>query len=428
MDYEFKAEDIRNMTDKNMKFLLKAALVVVALALGFSLNMLKFRSPFTSAGPTQVASQEGSSRPDPRLEQPASKPDGQASPPELEGKRESSAATGDQGAASRDSKQAPADSQADSATSDTLPAASEAAVPKTNSKELQPAERGLSEQAGKESPVSLAKDASKQAAVYVVQNESGSEVSPGAPKVLSDEKAAHAAKIGRQIPADAQAAKSANVPAKNGARELTAAKPEKGKQRMEQVDVADQNAGKAKEKEKPGKNAASDVDGQAGQTATESKEAKSGKPGKNKPGAQENTLSQSSGQQTSSETESQRGQTEKSAAAKGGRVVDVTAKDNPGEFVLTITTDGPVERVTSFHAKDPARLAVDIWGGWQTSVPGVIAVGGPLMERIRIGSHPDKLRLVVDYRDKDSSGFSDPVVEKKDKSVVIRVPKNKKPQ
>jgi hypothetical protein len=122
-------------------------------------------------------------------------------------------------------------------------------------------------------------------------------------------------------------------------------------------------------------------------------------------------------------------QTDKAAAAKGGRVVDVTVQDTPGEFVLTITTDGPVERVTSFYAKDPARLAVDIWGGWQSSVPGVIAVGGPLIERIRIGSHPDKLRLVVDYRDKESAGFSEPVVEKKDTGVVVRVPKkDKKPQ
>jgi hypothetical protein len=414
------------MTEKNKIFLLKVILVVVALALGFSLNMFQFRAPFTSVGTEQATSQKEGVPPEPRWEQPAGKQQEQPPVAMSEGKRDQAALPGQQDGASREIQQAPADSPAAVPSSDAKPSALAASeAQEQGGKAMQPAESGQSAQETKELPSASAVDAAKQPAVYVVQTESGPEESSSAPKVLSDEKAARAAKIGRQVPADAQAAKGADAPAKDGAQMTSAAKPEKAKQQIAQAEVSDQDTGQAKGMEKAGKSAARNEGGQPGPAGTEAKEAQPGKPEKNKPGVQEKSLPEASDRQTASASDALSRQAEKAAAAKGGRVVDVTAQDNPDEFVLTITTDGPVERVTSFYAKDPARLAVDIWGGWHSGVPGVIAVGGPLMERIRIGAHPDKLRLVVDYRDKDSVGHSEPVVEKKDKGVVVRVPKGK---
>jgi len=116
---------------------------------------------------------------------------------------------------------------------------------------------------------------------------------------------------------------------------------------------------------------------------------------------------------------------EKPAAGKGTRILEIKTQDKPGEFVLTIVTDGPVEKVTSFHAKGPARLAVDLQGYWQSALGASIPVEGELFERVRLGAHPDKLRLVVDYRDKELSAFSEQIVEKQPKGVVVRIPKAK---
>ncbi|MFZ5427240.1 MAG: hypothetical protein ACOZEN_09705 [Thermodesulfobacteriota bacterium] len=115
------------------------------------------------------------------------------------------------------------------------------------------------------------------------------------------------------------------------------------------------------------------------------------------------------------------GQSAKSGTA-GGKVLGINVRENPREFVLTIVTDGPVERVTAFHAKSPARLGVDLWGDWQPSAPLARPLGGPAMERLRQGVHPGKLRLVIDYKDKDLSAFSEPVLEKQPRAVVIRLP------
>ncbi|MBI4806287.1 MAG: AMIN domain-containing protein [Desulfovibrio sp.] len=324
------------MTDKNKVFILKVVLVVVAVALGFSLNMLSVRSPFISPGPQQVTSQQGGKQ-DAQSEQSAGKQEEQAPAPVSGEKPESVSRPEEKIAAPQEPMPAPADSQVVAAAPAAAPASSDGDLPKERASE---------------------KDEAKPASA-------------------------------------AAEAKQKDHPALAG--------------------VSDPGTDKTGGMDKAGKTGAGA--GQPGTAGTEAKETKQAKPEKKKTGAQEKTVSEATDKQT-----------DKAVPAKGGKVVDVTAQDNPGEFVLTITTDGPVERVTSFYAKDPARLAVDIWGVWQPGVPGVIAVGGPIMERIRIGSHPDKLRLVVDYRDKESSGFSEPVVEKTDKGVVVRVPKSKKPQ
>lgn len=113
----------------------------------------------------------------------------------------------------------------------------------------------------------------------------------------------------------------------------------------------------------------------------------------------------------------------KTPAPKGGKVLSIKTQDLAGEFMITIETDGPVERVTSFHAKSPARLVVDMWGAWQPGGPLTLPVQSGIMEKIRQGAHPEKLRLVLDYRDKDLVEFSEPSIEKQPKAVVVKVPK-----
>lgn len=109
--------------------------------------------------------------------------------------------------------------------------------------------------------------------------------------------------------------------------------------------------------------------------------------------------------------------------SKLNRVQGITFSDRPGAFEMTVVTQNPVESVRFFHSKAPARLAVDLPGSWQSGIGASVPCQGELMERVRVGVHPDKVRLVLDYKDKDAPNVSDPVIEKRSNGVLIRVNK-----
>ncbi|WP_243361340.1 AMIN domain-containing protein [Fundidesulfovibrio terrae] len=282
--------------------------------------------------------------------------------------------------------------------SQTLPSASEeGAAPKTAQQAApgdgatpkpEPArESGQASKSGGESPadqtaspaLSAPDDKAQAAAPQAVQPavETARDNGLTQPAVTSDEKKVRSAKLGRQVPADAKggdAAETANAQA-----EAPAAAQPQPKETAKSAAKVEQASGQSVQ-------AQFTAPKQADQPA---------------------------------------GGGEKSAVSAGGKVLDIKVQDNPSEFVLTIVTDAPLERVTSFHAKAPARLAVDLWGPWQTSGGGAVTVQNGLMEKVRLGAHPDKLRVVIDYRDKDLATFSEPVIEKQPKGVVVRVPKPK---
>lgn len=108
---------------------------------------------------------------------------------------------------------------------------------------------------------------------------------------------------------------------------------------------------------------------------------------------------------------------------KPNQVRGVQFVDTPSALEVVIVTRNPVECVRFFHSKGPARLAVDLPGVWQDGVAQSIPARGDLLERVRVGVHPDKLRLVMDYKDQDRQDLSDPVIEKRTNGLLIKLEK-----
>lgn len=472
------------MADRKNPLFLRITIVVVALLLGFSLNMFQFRNPFRSLDTDSASNTQfpDKSRFPSRQEttlpvSPVAKPPQPEAAAVKENKPElpQTAAKADQ---KKDAAVTPAPVPAD------VPAPAPQAV----------AEATAEKQGA---PVSI-----------TVEHENPS---LGLPKVTSDAAKAKAAKIGRQVAtgvaeskpepkavADASASapaappvpskddKAANAPSagkaeqqesgKAAPQEQAQAKPEPEKTGTSKpAQQADQGAQSAPSSSEPAKTATAAAPQEPGVAVAQAPQGTTGEkapaqasqkstpgqdglatvqtpqasqsgldvnavPGKSSK-AQASKLAQSdqpaaktpqalagvspaasSGAPTPSEKALA---DEKPAAAKGTRILEIKTQDKPGEFVLTIVTDGPVDRVTSFHAKGPARLAVDFQGSWQSALGASIPVEGELFERVRLGAHPDKLRLVIDYRDKELSAFSEQIVEKQPKGVVVRIPKAK---
>ncbi len=78
-----------------------------------------------------------------------------------------------------------------------------------------------------------------------------------------------------------------------------------------------------------------------------------------------------------------------------GKIVGVERIENG----LAVLADGPIDTVDSFVLKDPDRIVVDFWGVKSTAKPAKQSFADGSIARVRIGTHADKVRVVLDMRD-----------------------------
>ncbi|HVN36632.1 MAG TPA: type IV pilus secretin PilQ [Myxococcota bacterium] len=108
------------------------------------------------------------------------------------------------------------------------------------------------------------------------------------------------------------------------------------------------------------------------------------------------------------------------AAASDGIATDAPAMNGPAPrpastlerveaakagngVVIHLVADGSVDNAASFTLSDPPRLVIDLAGVKSVVKKKEVAVGGGLVQRVRIGAHDDKVRVVL-----DGAGKGDP--------------------
>lgn len=92
-----------------------------------------------------------------------------------------------------------------------------------------------------------------------------------------------------------------------------------------------------------------------------------------------------------------------------GQIREMTLTVKDGLVLLRLVTDRPVGKVTYLNFKNPRRLAVDVEGRWHSGASVVRAAQGPVKD-VRVGEHPDHMRLVLDFRDEQSTGEVNPEI------------------
>lgn len=86
------------------------------------------------------------------------------------------------------------------------------------------------------------------------------------------------------------------------------------------------------------------------------------------------------------------------ADAGKGAVTRVTMNSTDAKLVLTVYCNRPVGDTTYMNLTNPRRLVVDLREPWDLKTRNVVRVKSGAVKHVVMGSHPDRLRLVVHFR------------------------------
>lgn len=116
------------------------------------------------------------------------------------------------------------------------------------------------------------------------------------------------------------------------------------------------------------------------------------------PGEKDHLLQPVEHKKTVSRKPAEQTETEDKAALseKTRRLERITTKKSLEGLQVDLLADGPISEHRHFLLGTPARLVVDIPGKWKTPRLHVKEVHDRTVERIRIGRHSNKLRVVLD--------------------------------
>ncbi len=78
------------------------------------------------------------------------------------------------------------------------------------------------------------------------------------------------------------------------------------------------------------------------------------------------------------------------------RLSEIVPKPAGDRFEALIRADGGITDYRSFFLKSPPKLVIDIPGKWEQKTGSVIDVDHDLVKRVRVGEHPEFIRVVLD--------------------------------
>jgi len=78
-------------------------------------------------------------------------------------------------------------------------------------------------------------------------------------------------------------------------------------------------------------------------------------------------------------------------------LVDVVADSSQQDrIILQLKTDGTLGDYNTFDLKKPTRLIIDLWKVKRRFGKKAVLINSPYLKRVRLGDHPDKVRVVLD--------------------------------
>ncbi|MFW5836604.1 MAG: hypothetical protein ACOCVM_01245 [Desulfovibrionaceae bacterium] len=82
-----------------------------------------------------------------------------------------------------------------------------------------------------------------------------------------------------------------------------------------------------------------------------------------------------------------------------GEVTAVRFENGDARFTAWVEASKPVPRYTYFWLASPRKLVVDVRGTWRAKVKLVHRFQAGMMEKVVLGEHADRLRMVMYFRD-----------------------------
>jgi type IV pilus assembly protein PilQ len=113
---------------------------------------------------------------------------------------------------------------------------------------------------------------------------------------------------------------------------------------------------------------------------------------------------------------------------KAKEVANVSFEEKSDYITFNIIGDGRIENYNSFKLDSPARLVLDVWGVESRYPKKTINMKNPFVKAVRIGQHPDKLRLVFDSSKPELPSYQ---INRMDDKLIVslgNVPQPSEPQ
>lgn len=117
----------------------------------------------------------------------------------------------------------------------------------------------------------------------------------------------------------------------------------------------------------------------------------------------------------------------KKSASEVGEVLEPAAKlvkkigfdSDTGGFSADIRLSGKGEKVTWFNLEKPRKLVVDLRGAWKSQGASIYRFKKGSVEKVVVGEHPDRFRLVFYLRKGKLDGKVRPVIQKNDNDIRV---------
>lgn len=88
--------------------------------------------------------------------------------------------------------------------------------------------------------------------------------------------------------------------------------------------------------------------------------------------------------------------TARKPASQPRRLSEIVPKPAGDRFEALIKAGGGITDYRSFFLKSPPKLVIDLPGKWEQKTRSVIEVDHALVKRVRVGEHPEFIRVVLD--------------------------------
>ncbi|OGQ47515.1 MAG: hypothetical protein A2W63_01195 [Deltaproteobacteria bacterium RIFCSPLOWO2_02_44_9] len=103
---------------------------------------------------------------------------------------------------------------------------------------------------------------------------------------------------------------------------------------------------------------------------------------------------------------------------KADKLLRIETKKEGGAIIIKIVGNGVIGDFNAFDIDKPAppRLVVDVWGVKNSITKRSLRVNSPMIKRVRVGEHPDKVRLVFDSNQKKLPSYT---IERIEDTLVV---------
>ncbi len=100
------------------------------------------------------------------------------------------------------------------------------------------------------------------------------------------------------------------------------------------------------------------------------------------------------------------------------KILDINVERLENSTLIRIVGNGPIGNYNVFKLSNPARLVVDLWNVGNLFPTNQLYLDTPTIKELRLGQHPEKLRVVIEFKTPDVPDYN---VEKKDDSLELTV-------